>query len=113
MSVSSLTAGKSPRQELIVSEFIPHPRGTLRGFLDVTINGVTLAGCRLIVKSDGRAWVQAQSSVKIDATGNTLRGSNGWPIRERVVSFGSREAERAWSDEVIRILRTKQPEALA
>jgi hypothetical protein len=113
MSVSSLTAGKSPRQELIVSEFTPHPRGTLRGFVDVTINGVTLAGCRLIVKPDGRAWVQAASSVQVDAAGNTLRGSNGWPIRERVVSFGSREAERAWSDSVIEVLRAEQPDVLA
>jgi hypothetical protein len=49
MSGSSFTAGTSPRQALIVAEFIPHPRGT-------------------------------------------LRGNDGWPIRERVVSFGSREA---------------------
>jgi hypothetical protein len=113
MSDASFTAGTASRQALIVAEFIPHPRGTLRGFVNVAVGGITLVGCRVIVKPDGRAWVQAASSVQVDAAGNTLRGSNGWPIRERVVSFGSREAERAWSDEVIRILRTEQPEALA
>jgi hypothetical protein len=32
------------------------------------------------VKPDGRAWVQAASSVQVDAAGNTLRG-NDCPLR--------------------------------
>jgi hypothetical protein len=74
---------------------------------------MTLIACRVYATADGRAWVQPPTTARVDSAGNVIRGADGWPIRDRVVSFGGRAAETAWSDSVIEVLRAEQPGSLA
>ncbi len=97
---------------IIVEEFTPVTKNTLRGFAKITLpSGMILSDVSIHVSGDS-AWASPASKPVLDRNGVATRDAAGKIRYVAVVSFARRELRDRFSNGVIEALRTSHPEAL-
>jgi hypothetical protein len=98
---------------VIIEEFKPLRRNSLRGFVRVRMpSGVTFHDVSVHC-SNGTYWASPASKPQINRDGACLRGKDGKILYVPIVSFASRELRDKFSVAVIDATRLAHPEAFA
>jgi hypothetical protein len=97
---------------IVVTEFKPLVKGTLRGFAEVHLpSGMKLHDVQ-ILETNGRWWAGAPSKPQLNRDGVALRDTAGKIKYQPVVSFASKAIRDRFSDSVIAALWLAYPEVV-
>lgn len=97
---------------VIIEEFRPMTRNSLRGFARVRMpSGVVFHDVAIYAKGD-EAWASPPSKPAIGRDATQIK-RGGKPVWQPVVSFASKEVRDRFSEAVIGALRVAHPGALA
>ncbi|WP_114910734.1 hypothetical protein [Acidibrevibacterium fodinaquatile] len=100
-------------REIVVSDWKPLRRGTLRGFVTVSMPSGMIVREVSIGQSHGRAWAMPPSKPMIDRNGCVMLDDAGRRRYSPVIEFISKSVRDRWSSSVVDALREAHPEALA
>jgi hypothetical protein len=96
----------------LIREFIPMPRNTLVGFVEVqTPSGVVYHDVS-VHRKEGSIWASPASKPRLGRDGTQMKDAAGKGLWTPVVSFASKEVREKWSRAVIDALRVSNPEVL-
>jgi hypothetical protein len=99
-------------REIVVSDWKPLRRGTLRGFVTATLpSGLIMHEISVFV-SNGRAWAMPPSKPMIDRNGCVMLDDAGKKRYSPLFEFASPEIRHRWSEAVVAALLAAHPEAL-
>lgn len=100
------------KNAVIVEEFTPLCRNTLRGFAKIVLpSGMILSDVAIHV-SHGAAWASPASKPMVSRDGMVVKDASGKVRYVPIVSFASKELRDRFSGAVIEALRASYPEAL-
>jgi DNA-binding cell septation regulator SpoVG len=100
-------------RQIVVSDWKPLRKGSLRGFVTVSMpSGMTVHEVS-IMQSNGRAWASPPSKPMIDRDGRVMLDDAGKRRYSPIIAFQSKEIRDRWSEAVIAALLAAHPEALA
>jgi hypothetical protein len=104
--------GKGAAVSIIIEEFVPVPRNSLRGFARVRLpSGLVLHDVSIHVKGDS-SWVAPSSKPMIARDGPVIKGPDGKIKYSPVVSFATKELRDKFSASVIAAMRAHRPDML-
>ena len=99
-------------RQIVVSDWKPLRKGSLRGFVTVSMpSGMTVHEVS-IMQSNGRAWASPPSKPMIDRNGCVMLDDAGKRRYAQIIEFASAEIRHRWSEAVIAALLAAYPEAL-
>jgi hypothetical protein len=109
----SALAPEVPRNTIIIEDFVPVARNTLRGFARVRMpSGMVLHDVAIHQKGEA-AWANPSSKPQLDRNGQQMKDAAGKAMWAPIVSFGSRELRDKFSASVIDALRASYPDVLS
>ena len=97
---------------ITISDWKPLRKGSLRGFVTISMPSGMIVHEVSIMQSNGRAWASPPSKPMIK-DGKTLVDDNGKTKYVPLIEFISKSVRDRWSSAVIAALLAKHPEALA
>lgn len=96
--------------KLVVDEFKPLQKNTLRGFCRLLLpEGLILHDVSVHVR-DGRAWASPPGKPMLSREGVQMRDAAGKPLFAPVLSFTGKADQAAFSTAVVDALRRTHPE---
>lgn len=98
--------------QISVTDWKPMTRGTLRGFVTVSMPSGLILREVSIGQSHGRAWAMPPSKPMIDRNGCVMLDDAGKKRYSPLFEFASAEIRHRWSEAVVAALLAAHPEAL-
>ena len=98
--------------DLVVLEFVPVRRETLRGFCRVQLTGGMILTSVSVHQDERRWWAMPGSTVMVDRAGIGMRDADGKLRHVAQIEWVDREHKHRFSGAVIAALRRAFPEAL-
>ena len=96
-----------------VSDWKPLRKGSLRGFVTVSMPSGMVVHEVAVYVTNGKAWAKPPSKPMIDRNGCVMLDDAGKKRYSPLFAFASAEIRHRWSEAVVAALLAAHPEALA
>lgn len=98
---------------IIVSDWKPLERNSLRGFCTVRFPSGMIVADVTLHRSSGKLWASPPSKPMLDRDGVVMRDAETGKIRySPIITFASKEIRDRWSAQVVEAVRRAHPEAV-
>ena len=97
---------------ITISDWKPMTRGTLRGFVTISIPSGMIVHEICVFATNGKFWASPPSRPMVGRDGKVLVGDDGKTKYSPLIEFVSKSVRDRWSEAVIAALLAAHPEAL-